>query len=236
MSWWSEKTPAVQGGILGAIGAGISGLFGYKGAKQQNISSAAQAQKQMDFQERMSNTAIQRRMADLRKAGLNPILAGKHEATTPGGAMAPMVNKYAVALQNASSAANIQNLQANTAKTLAEISAVGPASVLGLGGASEVAGAYSTAKDMVRRYGGETEWGYKSKKGLSVPNVLAAAQPSNIFLKAAVTMLNEMGIFDGPHGQDKHAPAFYTKSRKSNLTSKKIRIKPAGDKSHLGRR
>jgi len=97
-----------------AIGGFASGLFGYKGTKDQNVASAAQAQKQMDFQERMSNTAIQRRMADLRKGGLNPILAGKHDASSPAGAMAPMHNKAAVALQNASTAANVKNIAAQT--------------------------------------------------------------------------------------------------------------------------
>jgi hypothetical protein len=97
-----------------ALGGFASGLFGYKGTKDQNIASAAQAQKQMDFQERMSNTAIQRRMADLRKAGLNPILAGKHDASSPAGAMAPMHNKAAVALQNASTAATVKNIAAQT--------------------------------------------------------------------------------------------------------------------------
>jgi hypothetical protein len=50
------------------------GALGYKGTKDQNVASADQAQNQMDFQERMSNTAVQRRMADLQKAGINPII------------------------------------------------------------------------------------------------------------------------------------------------------------------
>jgi hypothetical protein len=88
---WVEKVPVV-GPVIGAIGS----LFGQSSANKANIElqnkanafSAKQAQKQMDFQKDMSSTAYQRSMADMKTAGLNPMLAySQGGASTPSGAM-----------------------------------------------------------------------------------------------------------------------------------------------------
>lgn len=61
--------------------------FNVANAREAREWSAEQAQIQRDWQERMDNTQVQRRMSDLKAAGLNPILAGGLTAGTPAGSM-----------------------------------------------------------------------------------------------------------------------------------------------------
>ncbi len=100
-----------QGGwawVPAAIGAAAS-LFGSakaaSGARDANAANLQIARENRDWQEEMSNTAVERRMRDMKKAGINPILAAKYDASTPAGNIATMQNVGLAGIQGGQMAA-----------------------------------------------------------------------------------------------------------------------------------
>lgn len=95
------------GGLALALGTAV---ISNKAAKKRNDAQIDQANAQMGFQADMSNSSYQRAVADMKAAGLNPMLAySQGGASTPSGSMADIQDTLTPAVNTANQVFKEQN-------------------------------------------------------------------------------------------------------------------------------
>ena len=120
----SQGLGSVIGSTLGFLGQADTNTASSQIAQQSTEASMAEAQRNRDYQERLSNSAYQRQVADLSSAGLNPMLAyiKGGGASTPSGSTGQVTSAQYISPTTAAISSRLTSAQAK--KTEAEVPSI----------------------------------------------------------------------------------------------------------------
>lgn len=173
-------------GALLPIATGILSTLGGMWTNKQN---EKQAQKQMDFQERMSSTAAQRSVLDYARAGLNPGLAYERTASSPGGAAATIGNSMEAGISSARQTAQVkQAMEIANQQNKADLDVKKTQAGLNTTAALKAAAEANFTKNLDRN---AADQGALLRQQL---NFNAINQPFDLRMRAAQAMLTESQI------------------------------------------
>lgn len=159
-----------------------AGLLSTGGSLANNAANIAQAKAQMAFQERMSDTQVQRAVADYKAAGLNPALAYDHQASSPGGVSAQIGDSVNAGINSARSAAEaVTSMAINKAQSAKDLEVKEKGIQLA-----------NAQADLIHQQANSAS----ADVGLKTQQMLfnAELQPATQRLAAAQAMLAELGI------------------------------------------
>lgn len=195
MAW----VPAVAAGITA-----LGGIFGSKRASDKSVEAQREAnaanigmqKEQLEWQERMANSEVQRRVSDLKAAGLNPMLGYSSAASTPnvqpakvesvgeayrehgrniGRSVDTGMQAYMQAAQRTQMQLQNANLAAQTKKTAAEASIIEATVPFSAGNAA-------TQADTLKKQ--FTKLGYETTSAMREADIkLAAAEAADLSLE-----------------------------------------------------
>ncbi|AZL82961.1 DNA pilot protein [Apis mellifera associated microvirus 17] len=107
--------------IIAAVAAVVGAVVTASSARDTERRNDQRANRQMAFQETLANSAHQREMQDLQKAGLNPILAANKGADSPSGVSLQAQNPMGDLNNVTSSAVDAYRTQNETKKLGSEL-------------------------------------------------------------------------------------------------------------------